>query len=432
MSPDPAIEAVVDRVAELLRQRVGLRPDSSLRGRLRRSIRDEATAHGQDLNAYPNTLITRAGAVQSLINQVTVQETSFFRHPEHFHVMDRDILPNLAQPVTIWSAGCANGQEAFSLAMLLQERRIKGSVIATDLSTSALRRTTAAHYTTRELTGLSPDRIALHLTKTNHGWRINENIRNRVTALPHNLVEPILEQVRGCQVVFCRNVLIYFSPDHARTFLDRVADALPTATVFLGAAETMWSVSDRYETVRVDDTFYYRQRAPGALRAKQPSSRPPTAQTNHGRGAGSHPPPVRTSTDPHRASTARGRTGRTSTPAPPLTAPVPTLAAPENDTVEAAALARAGQQALDNGDHRSAVVAFRKCAYLTPDDALAHLHLGLALEASGDIPSARRAFGTARRTILKGPAAQAEHALGGYATTELLRLLDTKRHVLAP
>ena len=89
-------------------------------------------------------------------------------------------------------------------------------------------------------------------------------------------------------------------------------------------------------------------------------------------------------------------------------------------------------EALDEGDHRSAVVAFRKCAYLTPDNALAHLHLGLALEASGDIRSARRAFGTARRTVLETASANDNHALGGYATTELLRLLDTKRQVPAP
>ena len=274
MSVDRALEAVVDRVAELLRLRVGLRHDSSLRGRLRRCIRDEATAYGQIPDAYANMLLTNEAAVQSLLNQVTVQETGFFRHPDHFHVIARDILPRLARPVTIWSAGCANGQEAFSLAMLLEELRIAGSVIATDLSTSALARTAAATYQTRELNGLSPDRVARHLTKTSSGWRINDNLRKRVTTLRHNLIEPIPQQVRRSQLVLCRNVLIYFSAEHARTFLDRLADTLPAAEVFLGAAETMWSITDRYETVRVDDTFYYRKRAATPPRAQHFSDGP--------------------------------------------------------------------------------------------------------------------------------------------------------------
>jgi chemotaxis protein methyltransferase CheR len=403
MSEDLALEAVVDRVADLLRLRVGLRPDSSLRGRLRRCIRDEAIAYGHPPEKYTDMLITNEGAVQSLLNQVTVQETSFFRHPEHFRVIARDTLPRLARPVTIWSAGCANGQEAFSLAMVLEELCIAGSVIATDLSTSALQRTATATYQTRELTGLSPDRVARHLTKTSHGWRINENLRKRVSTLRHNLIEPIPEQVRGSQLVLCRNVLIYFSAEHARTFLDRLADTLPPADVYLGAAETMWSVSDRYETVRVDDTFYHRARTANPPRAKLPNEGP-------------HVPAIRGGTS--------GGNGRAPARVPPTS---------ETHTADTAeALAAAGHQAFDDGDHRSAVVAFRKCAYLSPDDALAHLHLGLALEASGDNFAALRAFGSARRAILETGATHDRHALGGYAASELLRLLDTKRQVPAP
>src|SRR6478609_9697303 len=276
MTVDRALEGVVDRVAELLRMRAGLRHDSSLRGRLRRCIRDEATAYGQIPDGYADMLLTNEVAVQSLLNQVTVQETGFFRHPDHFQVIARDILPRLARPVTIWSAGCANGQEAFSLAMLLEELRIAGSVIATDLSTSALARTAAATYQTRELNGLSPDRVARHLTNTSSGWRINDNLRKRVTTLRHNLIKPVPQQVRGSQLVLCRNVLIYFSAEHARTFLDRLADALPGAEVFLGAAETMWSITDRYETVRVDETFYYRKRAATSPHAQRSSDGPLT------------------------------------------------------------------------------------------------------------------------------------------------------------
>jgi Flp pilus assembly protein TadD len=87
-------------------------------------------------------------------------------------------------------------------------------------------------------------------------------------------------------------------------------------------------------------------------------------------------------------------------------------------------LAQAGQWALDADQADPAVVAFRKWAYLTPDDAMAHLHLGLALEAAGDQPSARRAFSAARRAALN-PERDAD-VIDGYAPSELLRLLEAK------
>ena len=89
-------------------------------------------------------------------------------------------------------------------------------------------------------------------------------------------------------------------------------------------------------------------------------------------------------------------------------------------------LTAAGEAALSTGDTVAAVAAFRKCAFLEPDQPMAHLHLGLALEASGDPISARRAFGAARRALHRSGTATVEAALEGYELTELRRLLDAK------
>ena len=352
--------------------------------------------------------------MQSLLNRVTVQETAFFRHPEHFEVMARDILPGTRRPVTIWSAGCANGQEAFSLAMVLVELRIAGSVIATDISTAALSRITLAHFTGRELGGLSPERIARHMRPDGNGFVVNDDVRSRVTVLRHNLVEPIPAQVSSAQVVFCRNVLIYFSPDHTRRFLDRVAEELPGAALFLGSAETAWTVSQQFEPVRIGNAFYYRLCSDDPVQAER-SRRVLEA--------------VWEAREPKMVNAPKVEVTQ-----------IPAL--PATDTVEAATMAGAGRRSLEEGKYESAVSAFRKWAYLTPDDPLAHLHLGLAMEASGDLSSARRAFRTARRTTLElssatiDPAlvdpALVDLALEGYATEELLRLLDIKGRELAP
>ncbi|QGN34374.1 protein-glutamate O-methyltransferase CheR [Microlunatus sp. Gsoil 973] len=254
-----SLENVVAVVAELLHDRIGLRPDQNLRGRLRRAIIEEAARHRDAPTAYADRLLADRAALQGLLNVVTVQETSFFRHPEQFEILAKDVLPTLAPPVRMWSAGCANGQEAYSLAMVLEEQQISGEVIATDLSTTALRRTAAGRYTKRELSGLSPERLSRHFNQYGDTWHVDEPIRNRVRTLHHNLIDPLPAETRSCHVVFCRNVLIYLSPEQARRFLDRLVDALPASlTLFVGTSETIWQVSDRFEAVQRAGSFLYR------------------------------------------------------------------------------------------------------------------------------------------------------------------------------
>ncbi len=424
MTGNLSVEAAGERVSELLQQRVGLRPDTSVRGRLIRSIRDDAASRGQNLDSYLDTLLLDDQALQSLLNRVTVQETAFFRHPEHYDVLARDLLPRLQAPVIIWSAGCANGQEAFSLAMLLEEHNIDGSVVATDLSTTAVQRTVQARYSAREITGLSPERIARHLTASAGEWQINTAIRDRVITLHHNLLDPLPRQVSACQIIFCRNVLIYFSPEHAAMLLNRIADALPSASLFLGAAESVWQLSDRFETVPAFDTFSYRCRLPPAA----PHQRPAIEPAN--RTAGTPGTPDRTrglnhqraSKAPAGSTAAAGglaRTTHTRRPRTEVSTAQPEIASPQE-------LMRTGQQASAAGNHQSAVTAFRKCAYLSPHDPVAHLHLGLALEIAGDRASARRAYAAARHALLEADTTQVEQAVDGYTAADLHRLLDTK------
>jgi chemotaxis methyl-accepting protein methylase len=410
MTNSQALETVVDRVAELLHLRIGLRPDRTLRGRLRRAIRDEASRHGHDATTYLDRLAVDGDALQGLMNRVTVQETGFFRHPEQFEVLVRDVLPELSRPVKIWSAGCANGQEAFTLAMILEEQDIDGAVVATDLSTAALQRTTAARYTSRELSGLSPDRLGRHLARVGDIWEFNQQIRARVSTLHHNLLDPLPPAVQDCQVVFCRNVLIYVSPDQAGLFLDRIADTLSSATtLFVGGAETIWQVSDRFKAIHIGDTFIYRERASGSGSVERPTQRErPT-----------DPRPVPTATAV--ALTARARRESAGPASRAERAPSEPQAAER-----AALLEKMAQDAFAAGDHDAAVVAFRKCAYLTPDDPMAQLHLGLALEAAGDEASAKRAFAAARRALLDTGPDHSLAGLEGYAAAELLKLLDSK------
>ena len=407
MSTGQVLEETVDRVAELLAARVGLRTEPTVRSRLRRSVQDEAARQGVDLHRYLAVLLTDSSVLQSLLDRVTVQETAFFRHPEQFAALIEVVLPAITPPIRFWSAGCANGQEAYTLAMILAELGLDGSVVATDLSAAALRRTSSARYSGRELGGLSPVRLARHLTRSGPDWEIVRPLRERVSVLRHNLTDPVPNEVRSCQVVFCRNVLIYVSRPYARAFLERVADTIAPAALFLGSAEAIWPVTDRFGAVRIGEAFVHRPRPA----AGPPARIRPDAAVGRRGPAG---PPVA-----HRPAPGRRRTERAPAPRPPV-----------DESAATSLLARSGQEALRGGDPRAAVVSFRKWTYLAPGDALAQLHLGLALEAAGDRPAAGLAYAVARRLTLDSDPADIERATEGFARSELLRLLDLKQQGL--
>ena len=404
MTTPTGAEAAIRLVETLLTQRIGLRPEGTLRGRLRRCVLDGAGRQGKGLDVYVQSLSRDGAALQDLVNRVTVQESGFFRHPDHFAVLAEEILPVVDQPVTAWSAACGNGQEAYSLAMLLDEQSIRGSVVATDLSTTALERTAAAWYSTREADGISAARRVSHLVEQGSGWQMGDRVRSRVTTARHNLIDALPSHVDCCQLVFCRNVLIYLSAEHARDFLDRLADSMsPGAYLFLGASESLWHVSERFQAVRLGRSFVYRRREAG---------------------------PVVRRAEPAAMFVSRQATTPPREPARPMAVKrvVDDVAA---DATLTATLAETGRVALAAGDTAAAIVAFRKWVYLAPHDPVGALHLGLALEAGGHTQSARRAFGVAKSVLLESGPAPMESALKGFAMDELIKLLDTKQ-VMAP
>jgi chemotaxis protein methyltransferase CheR len=404
-----ASTSALDLAADVLQRRIGLRVESTLYVRLARAIAEAAHAVGEDPEAFVAALGDDSEALQRLCDRVTVQESGFFRHPEHFELLSRELLPTITGPVRIWSAGCGNGQEAYSLAMVLAEHHLDGRVTASDVSEAAIRRTQEGRYVQRELGGLSPWRQRAHGSIGGDGWTVSPSLRSRVEARVHNLLDPLPPEVGLCQVVFCRNVLIYFTPDHAASFVNRLADTLPPgAHLVLGGAESMLYVSERFEPRQFAEGYVYRLLRPGIpalprARRESDSGVPSPRQ----RRAGSRP--KSSAPGPARGPVARRRGDG---------------AAATSDTP--AELARTGRDAYDGGDHAAAVRAFRKWVYLCPDDALAHFHLGLAFEAAGHRVAAARAFAASRSLLVRADTGESVAAFEGYAIDDILRMIGTK------
>ena len=157
MTADKVTDQEIARVAALLAARAGFRHDPLLVGRLARSLQEAALDADQPVGAYLAALPDDDHALQRLLDRVTIQESRFFRDEGQFGTLVRDVLPALP-PGVIWSAGCANGQEPWSLAItLLESGRTDCSILATDISTAALRRAEDGRYDARELRGLSSE-----------------------------------------------------------------------------------------------------------------------------------------------------------------------------------------------------------------------------------------------------------------------------------
>ena len=371
---------------------------------------------------------------QGLFDRVTVQETSFFRHPGQFDALARPCAAgDRPGPVTIWSAASSNGQEPYSLAMRPRGAGPRRRVLATDVSSGRSTGPREAHYRERSCGVCHPNGGPVTWSRAGSGFDVRDEVRDLVTVRHHNLTRPLPDEIGRCPVVFCRNVLIYFTRDHAVKLLTRLAEQLPAgACVFFGYAETISHVSDLFEPVRVDGTFQYHRRRTvrlsAAPRPNTPAGRPPAStRTRDGR---------RTSAaderrDTRRAAAAKPKVAAKATGTPP-TGQIPGEGATTGDDV--GMLARQGELALSASDTTTAVAAFRKCAFLAPDEPIHHLHLGFALDAAGDRGAAARAWQAARAALDRlDPDADPDAgalALGGYHRDELVRLLDAKLGLL--
>lgn len=384
----------VDLVVDVLADRAGLGVTGTMRDRLVRCLHQAAEAQGVPVGQYASQVLTSTARLQELIEDVTVQESSFFRDEKQFEALARHVLPGLRPPVRIWSAGCARGQEPYSLAMLLLELGYPdASVIATDISARALSFARDGRYPAAALRGLSPERRDSGLARDGDLWTVREPVRRLVTFTAHNLAVDTPPFPPGhCPVIFCRNVLIYFRRDTLLRALQRIRDWLPPGGVlFLGYSESLWQVTDIFELVRLGDAFLYRKPADAA------------AQTT-----------------------------TLSEPAPVPPAPADTGPAPETGTLapsgpsEVTNLLRRGESAMADGDLATAATAFRQAAYLDGGQPLAHFQLGLVLEVQGRGAAATRAFRAARSALRRVDPASVDPETVGYRPEALVRLIDAK------
>lgn len=249
---------------QLIRQRSGLilTPEKSylVSSRLAPLARAEGLETVAQLLARLRTQASEA-LVQQAVEAMATHESYFFRDAAPFEQLAETVLPPLIaarqsrRSLRIWCAACSSGQEPYSVAMILMEmgHRLAGwnlEILATDISEPILRKARAGLYNEFEVRrGLSPERLDRWFTHEPDGWRVSSTLKSLVRFQPHNLLRGT-GGMGAFDIVFCRNVLIYFDVETKRRILDEISRTLaPDGTLVLGSAETVMGVSDKVEPV---------------------------------------------------------------------------------------------------------------------------------------------------------------------------------------
>lgn len=197
--------------------------------------------------------------MKEIVEAMTTNESFFFRDIKPFEQFTGFVLPALLKAradkkqIRIWSAACSSGQEPYTLAMLLAEQQAKLAgwrveIIATDLSTEILEKAEAGQYSQFEVQrGLPIQYLVKYFKQQGDRWQIDAGLRGRVRFRTFNLLEDP-SSLGAFDVIFCRNVLIYFDQPTKTTVLSRLHKIMaPDGFLYLGGAETVLGISDKFQ-----------------------------------------------------------------------------------------------------------------------------------------------------------------------------------------
>lgn len=226
---------------------------------------DNVEALVEELQRKPSSMLH-----DKVAEAMTINETSFFRDLQPFEAVRTDILPELIahksaeKTLSIWSAACSSGQEPYSLAMLIREhfpecQNWKIEIHSSDLSEEMLRRTQAGIYSQFEVNrGLPAKLLVKYFERSGIQWQARPDLRQMIHCRKVNLTQPLPPGPRF-DLVFLRNVLIYFDQAGKESILNRVHRAMsPNAALFLGGGETMLNLNSPFSRESAGSTICFR------------------------------------------------------------------------------------------------------------------------------------------------------------------------------
>jgi len=250
---DSEFSAITEILCERRQFDLGRYKDRCIRRRIAKRLR---TCRVADFATYLKRLEADQDELDALLATISIHVSQFFRNPDTFRMIEQNVLPDLVRrtrlsgrrQMTLWSAGCAAGEEAYSLALLIDELSatdLEIRVLATDISQPVLESARAGLFDPVRLKEVPKEVLAKYFRKDGDRYRLTAPVRNRVDFQHHNIMTAGLYPL--ADLILCRNVLIYFGREEQECILRRFAAALPEhGALVLGRSETLARETSRY------------------------------------------------------------------------------------------------------------------------------------------------------------------------------------------
>jgi chemotaxis protein methyltransferase CheR len=307
-----------------------------------------------------------------ILSKITIKESYLFRAQAQFDALSNTVFNEIAARrsrgrLRVWCAGCARGEEAATLAIVLADHPLVGdwswSVLATDVDETALADARRGIYGSRAVSRVPAATLARYFERQGDRYQLDDELLRRIELRRLNLVDQPLELgERDFDVIFMRNVLIYFRPELQRRVVETVERALSEdGILFLGPSESLLHLGTRLKARDLGECFCYQRAVP--TRGDESSA------------ADVITPADRSSIPPPGASRPGTESAHRSEPPPPFDLRLESMI-----------------DALAHGDSGRAVAGLRALCHERPESAVAHALEGVALERNGDDPGAARAY----------------------------------------
>ncbi len=239
---------------------------SILDSRLKEKLREKALG---SIKEYYDLIMSDEGEMKIMLDSVTTNLTRFFRNQPHFDALINYVIPHVIEEkkktgdtkIKIWSAGCSTGEEPYTIAMILKEilpPSYTFQITASDISLKSLMVGQQGFYADSRIQGVPPNFLSKYFTKNEKGYQVNSDLISTIKFDYHNLRND--SGMRNLDVVFCRNVLIYFDEAAQKACIDRFWDAMGNKSyLFIGHSESLFGMDTKFEFLKTDWACLYQK-----------------------------------------------------------------------------------------------------------------------------------------------------------------------------
>jgi chemotaxis protein methyltransferase CheR len=259
-----------ERFRKLIYDESGIHFSSSNRTILESRLKERLRIQGLEKIAdYHQMILESQDEMRVLLDSVTTNLTRFFRNNAHFQAFEYYVIPELVKrksaqgdhTIRIWSAGCSTGEEPFSLAITMKEilpPRFDYDIVASDISLKSLMAGKEGYYRENRVSGVPEKYLQKYFDRKSEGYQIKTDIKKRIRFDYHNLKH--VSGLRSVDVVFCRNVLIYFDEAAQKAAVNRFWDVMaPDSFLFIGHSESLFGMDTRYEFLKTKWACIYKK-----------------------------------------------------------------------------------------------------------------------------------------------------------------------------